>query len=118
LVRSDAKTILGALPGLFLNEKVKNPELLNHITDVQQNYKTLANDDFRYKASLKSTEHLNEYKEADSLFHELIKPYKGKVIYVDFWGTWCAPCRENMKYASQLKERLKGEDVIFYVFCQ
>lgn len=99
-----------------LKEKVKNPELLNHITDVQQNYKTLANEDFRYKASLKSTEHLNEYKEADSLFRELIKPYKGKVIYVDFWATWCAPCRENMKYASQLKERLKGKDVIFMYF--
>lgn len=100
----------------ILNEKVKNPDLLNHINRIQQNYKTLANEDFRYKESFKSTEHLREYKEADSLFHELIKPYKGKVIYVDFWGTWCWPCRENMKYANQLKERLKGEDVIFMYF--
>lgn len=117
-----------------LNEKVKNPELLNRIAHLQQNYKMVANEDFRYKDSLKPTEHLvanedfrykesmkstvhlNEYKEADGLFQELIKPYKGKVIYVDFWGTWCSPCRENMKYANQLKEKLKGEEVVFMYF--
>lgn len=99
-----------------LKEKVKNPELLNRIAHIQQDYKTVANEDYRYKESMKSTGHLNEYKEADSLFRELIKPYKGKVIYVDFWGTWCSPCRKNMAYANQLKEKLKGQDVVFMYF--
>ena len=38
------------------------------------------------------------------------------VIYVDFWGTWCGACKENMKYVKDLKAKLKGQDVVFMYF--
>jgi thiol-disulfide isomerase/thioredoxin len=38
------------------------------------------------------------------------------VIYVDFWGTWCAPCRENMKLMPTIKEELADREVIFMYF--
>lgn len=28
--------------------------------------------------------------------------YKGQVIFVDFWATWCAPCRQAMPYYAEL----------------
>lgn len=34
-------------------------------------------------------------KESDVL-EELIKPYMGNLIYIDFWALWCAPCRQGM----------------------
>lgn len=43
----------------------------------------------------------------------LLKPHLGRVVYVDFWGTWCVPCRKEMPYAARLKEKLKGEPVDF-----
>lgn len=43
----------------------------------------------------------------------LLKPHRGRVVYVDFWGTWCVPCRKEMPYAARLKETLKGEPVDF-----
>lgn len=39
--------------------------------------------------------------------------YPGKVIYVDIWGTWCPPCRAEMQYAPQLKERFAGKAIVF-----
>lgn len=45
--------------------------------------------------------------------HELIKPYKGKVVYLDIWGTWCGPCKKELAYAPELKQRYKGKDVAF-----
>lgn len=32
----------------------------------------------------------------DSIFQRIIEPYKGNVLYVDFWDMSCAPCRAGM----------------------
>jgi thiol-disulfide isomerase/thioredoxin len=44
---------------------------------------------------------------------EIINSHKGKVIFIDFWASWCASCRVNMPAAAKLFEKLKGEDIVF-----
>ena len=46
-------------------------------------------------------------------FDEVLKQFKGKVVYVDFWATWCGPCRGQMPYSQKLHEAYKGKDVVF-----
>ena len=50
------------------------------------------------------------------IFQKLIAPYRGRVIYVDFWGTWCGPCMREMEYVSQVHETLKGLPVTYMYF--
>lgn len=43
----------------------------------------------------------------------ILEKFKGKVIYVDFWATWCVPCREEIEEIAPLKQVLKGENIVF-----
>ncbi|MBD0724483.1 hypothetical protein B6A10_04755 [Flavobacterium sp. L1I52] len=51
--------------------------------------------------------------EANKLFAEIMNKYKGKVVYVDFWATWCGPCRSGIERIKPLKEEMKEKDIVF-----
>jgi len=42
-----------------------------------------------------------------------MEKYKGKVVYVDFWATWCAPCRSGIERIKPLKDEMAAENVAF-----
>lgn len=59
-----------------------------------------------------------EEKEISGPFWKDLKSkYQGKVIYVDLWATWCAPCREEIPYATELHEYFKGKEIAFVNLC-
>ena len=39
---------------------------------------------------------------------------KGKIVFVNFWATWCRPCIEEMPTILKLQEMLKGENIEFF----
>lgn len=49
------------------------------------------------------------YTNLDALFSQ----FRGKVIYIDFWASWCRPCLEEMPYSRKLQQQFEGEDLIF-----
>ena len=38
-----------------------------------------------------------------------LSDYRGKVVLVNFWATWCAPCRDEMPSIERLRASLAGE---------
>ncbi len=64
-----------------------------------------------------SDEELACITDGQQLFERIIKPFKGYVIYVDVWGTWCGPCRAEMENVPTLKKTLAEKPVVYLYFC-
>ncbi len=37
------------------------------------------------------------------------KDFKGKYVFVDFWATWCPPCKGEFPFLARVEEKLAGE---------
>jgi thiol-disulfide isomerase/thioredoxin len=38
-----------------------------------------------------------------------LKSLRGKVVMLNFWGSWCSPCREEMPTMQKMYEKVKGQ---------
>jgi thiol-disulfide isomerase/thioredoxin len=44
-----------------------------------------------------------------------LSSFKGKIIYIDIWATWCGPCLQEMPYLDSLKRKYKDNDQVVFV---
>lgn len=50
---------------------------------------------------------------ANEVADRVLSPYKGNVMFLDFWSYGCGPCRAGMLEQRELVERMKGKPVKF-----
>lgn len=49
-------------------------------------------------------------------FQNFLNQHKGKVIYVDLWASWCAPCRKQLEPSNKLQKELAKHPIVFSFF--
>ena len=63
----------------------------------------------------KLTFHATPQPTSDATFYTVddqplsLEDYKGRYVLLNFWATWCAPCREEMPMLADLQSELKSE---------
>lgn len=46
-------------------------------------------------------------------FSEVLKQCEGKIVYVDFWASWCEPCLREMPNSKQLRDDETYKNIVF-----
>ena len=97
----------------WMNENIKMDFARQTVLALHEKYDALLRKDFSNTTCLLSTDNLEGITEGEQILRELIAPWKGKVILIDVWGTWCGPCKAALKHSQELYERMKPYNMFF-----
>ena len=103
------------LGGMF-NDTKPNPKLARQFQSdardpVLKDYIREMYDFLETKKS--ATGQLVNLKGENITWNKMLEKHKGKVVYVDFWASWCGPCRAEAPASKVLKKRFEVKDVVF-----
>ena len=110
---NDMRQPLAAMTIDWLNENFKLDFARQQVLALNEKYEALSRKDFSNSTNLLSTDNLEGITEGEQILRKIIEPWKGKIILIDVWGTWCGPCKEAMKHSQELYERMKPYDMFF-----
>ena len=113
------------LRAFLILEKIKKFKTYNkEYTDYMARYrKDIALSDYvkkqveDYETSIVSTE--KGFPGLDFTYKDVngkevsFSDFKGKLVYVDVWATWCSPCKQQIPYLKKLEEEYQGKDIQF-----
>ena len=69
--------------------------------------------DISKSASLKSSDEVANMSDGEQILRKITEPYRGHLVLLDIWGTWCGPCKEALSHSKEEYERLKDYDLVY-----
>ena len=97
----------------FAEAQIKLPAALDIIKNQNDKYLAIQQRDISNSSSLKSANDVANMSDGEKILRKIIEPYKGKIILLDVWGTWCGPCKEALSHSAEEYERLEPYDMVF-----
>lgn len=96
----------------WAENNLKLPAAKQIVAEMQGKYLALASGRFS-SSSIKQATDVENMSDGEKILRKLIEPYKGKIILVDVWGTWCSPCRQALSHSKELYEKMAQYDIVF-----
>ena len=91
---------------------ISHPVCIAVVEKMNNHYLAIENREFD-KLVLKSSDNLADLSEGEALLKKILEPFKGKIVLLDIWGTWCGPCKEALSHSTEEYARLNDYDIEF-----
>ena len=101
----------------YFEEIVSMPPAKEFLRAEQAKYFAINNNDIDGNPSIKLSDGLANMSDGEQLLRKITEPYRGRLVLVDVWGTWCAPCKELLSKSAEEYERLKEFDLVYLYLC-
>ena len=95
-----------------MEQEIQLPAAKAAVTELNEKYLAVQRREL-VGNSLKSSDGVEGMSDGEKILRKLIEPYKGKLILLDIWGTWCAPCKAALKNSQEEYEHLKDYDIVY-----
>jgi thiol-disulfide isomerase/thioredoxin len=108
-----------SLPDYYsqLYDDIKNEDFKQQINELKDYYaEQQRQNEEKVKSVIAPNSNVAGLTDGKAIVEKMIEPYKGKIIYMDVWGTWCQPCVQAIKASPTLKDAVKDYDVVYLYF--
>ncbi len=93
---------------------IKHPVVRKAILEAHNYYKQLAEKaEAAVKASIRPSSDVEGLTDGKAILDKIVEPYRGRIVYLDIWGTWCSPCKRKLKESPEVKKLLKDYDIVY-----
>lgn len=93
--------------------QISLPAARGEVLALNARYVALQQEELVGAASLRLSSDVEGLTDGEEILRKIIEPYKGRLVYLDVWGTWCSPCKQALKESHKLKEALKDHDIVY-----
>ena len=110
---NEKRTILPPAAMNMMNLEVQLPSAKAAVMALQNKYLEIQQRDITKSGILKSNNDVANMSDGEQILRKLTEPYRGRLVLLDIWGTWCGPCKAALSHSQEEYERLKDYNLVY-----
>ena len=97
----------------YVRKQLHMPAALARVEQQNNKYRLVPQHDLSKSSSLMSADDVAGIIDGKQILSKITEPYRGRLVLLDIWGTWCSPCLEVLSHSKEEYERLKDYDLVY-----
>ena len=110
---NEKRTILPPAAMNMMNLELQLPSAKAAVMALQNKYLEIQQRDITKSGILKTNDDVANMSDGEQILRKLSEPYRGRLVLLDIWGTWCGPCKLALSHSQEEYERLKDYNLVY-----
>ena len=110
---NEKRTILPPAAMNMMNLELQLPSAKAAVMALQNKYLEIQQRDITKSGILKSNNDVANMSDGEQILRKITEPYRGRLVLLDIWGTWCGPCKLALSHSQEEYERQKDYNLVY-----